>query len=389
MCKDVIVVYKRWLRQYLGLFILGVLLIAAYRLFDNFMAIGKIILELKDILLPFIIGAVLAYFLGIPAVGLERFILKKSSENSKWRKNARAISVLITFVLFLFIVTAVLCFGIPVISDNVGDFIDRAPVYLRQVNGFFRNLKIKYGVPNYYSLVETKVLEYLTNMSTLSNLDVFELVGQGINVVSTALSVLMAVVVCPYLMIERTNLLRIFDNVMLTMISLRDLRLVHRAAQKIHTIFANFIYGKAVDSLIIGIIAYVGFMALDLRFAILFAMVVGVTNMIPYFGPFFGGVPVALIAVLTDGLLPGIWTGVFIFALQQFDGLILGPYILGDAVGVSALWIIFAVTFFGGTMGFIGMVIGVPLIATIRMFYKYFIRIGELRGIIQKYKLLD
>ena len=79
MCKDVIVVYKRWLRQYLGLFILGVLLIAAYRLFDNFMAIGKIILELKDILLPFIIGAVLAYFLGIPAVGLERFILKKSS----------------------------------------------------------------------------------------------------------------------------------------------------------------------------------------------------------------------------------------------------------------------------------------------------------------------
>lgn len=379
--------YKRWIRQYSGLLILGLLLIAGYRLFDNIIAVGNMIMGLTDILFPFIIGGVLAYFLGIPAVALEEK-LKKQERYPFLKKKARIVSILFVFFVFIIAIIAVLGFVVPMISDNITELIDRSPIYLRQLKTFFKNLRIEYGVPNLYSLMDTKISEYINNFMSVGNLDILELVGQGIGVVSTILSIFMAIVVCPYLIYERSSLLSIFDHLMLTMISERDLRFIHRSALKIHHIFADFIYGKALDSLIIGIIAYVGFWLMGVQYAFLLAVVIGVTNMIPYFGPFFGGVPVTLVVVLTDGFGAGIWTGLFIFALQQFDGLLLGPYILGESVGVSALWIIFAVTFFGGTMGFVGMVIGVPLIATIRLFYHQAIRYHELKEIIRKHKLM-
>lgn len=380
--------YKKWIRQYGGLFILGILLIATYRFFDNFMAIGNIVVDLADILFPFIIGAILAYFLGIPAVALEKVFLKQKKYPAL-KKRARIASILIVFFFALIIFIAVIRFVVPMISQNIYEFIEKSPFYLRQIKSFFRNLKFEYGIPNLYSLIDTKVSEYIGSFMSFSNLDIIKLLDQGMDFVSSVLSIFMAIVVCPYLIYERTSLLSIFDHLMLTVISPRDLRFIHRSAWKIHHIFADFIYGKAIDSLIIGILAYFGFLFLDLRYALLLAIVIGFTNMIPYFGPFFGGVPVTLIAVLTDGMVPAIWTGLFIFVLQQFDGLILGPYILGESVGVSALWIIFAVTFFGGTMGFAGMIVGVPLIATIRIFYHRMIRYQELKEIIRKHKLLE
>ena len=119
--------------------------------------------------------------------------------------------------------------------------------------------------------------------------------------------------------------------------------------------------------MIIGIIAYIGFSLLNLKFAFMLALIIMVTNMIPYFGPFIGGIPVVIITLIVMNPITAIWVALFIFALQQFDGLILGPAILGDSVGISPFWIIFAITLFGGLFGFLGMFLGVPLIAVIRM----------------------
>lgn len=380
--------YKKWIRQYSGLFILGLLLIATYRLFDNIIAVGNWVVSIADILLPFIVGAVLAYILYIPANALEKKLLKQK-ENTILSKNARLFSTLITFFAFLAICIIIVMVIFPMVGENVMDFIDRSPLYMRQVQAILRDMEKTLGIPKLYDTINGKAMTYLDSFMNIKNIDIMELVGHGVDLVSSLLSVLMAIVVCPYLIYERASLLSIFDNLMLMMISPRDLRFVHRYATKAHEIFANFIFGKAIDSLIIGVLAYMGFWLLDIKFATLCAIVIGVTNMIPYFGPFIGGVPVALVTVITTGLVPGIWTGVFIFALQQFDGLILGPYILGESVGVSALWIIFAITFFGGTLGFVGMVIGVPLIATIRVFYHDIIRYRELKTIIRKHKILE
>ena len=138
-------------------------------------------------------------------------------------------------------------------------------------------------------------------------------------------------------------------------------------AERIHHIFNDFIVGKAIDSLIIGILALIGMNIIKAPYPLILALVIGVTNMIPYFGPFIGAIPAILITLLIDPPR-AIAVGIFILILQQFDGNILGPKILGDSVDLSPLWIILAVMIGGAVMGPLGMFIGVPIFATVKVF---------------------
>ena len=188
------------------------------------------------------------------------------------------------------------------------------------------------------------------------------------------LTLLLGLIFCPYILIEADKLANIFDRFMLSFIKKDNLDLIHEYAFKSHNIFGKFIYGKFVDSVIIGLIALIGFGLMGLPFFPLLAFVVFITNMIPYFGPFIGGIPVVFIVLLIEGFMPALTSAIFIFALQQFDGLILGPRILGDSVGISPFWIICSITVFGSLFGFIGMFLGVPLICIIRMFFNDFLK---------------
>ena len=126
----------------------------------------------------------------------------------------------------------------------------------------------------------------------------------------------------------------------------------------------RFILGKMLDSFIIGVICYVGMLVLGLSYPLLLSVIVGVTNMIPVFGPFIGAIPGALILLLVDPL-QALWFILFIILLQQFDGNFLGPRILGDSMGLPSLWIMFAIVVGGGYFGVVGMFLGVPIFAVI------------------------
>ncbi|MCX4266964.1 MAG: AI-2E family transporter, partial [Firmicutes bacterium] len=134
-------------------------------------------------------------------------------------------------------------------------------------------------------------------------------------------------------------------------------------------IFSGFLSGKILDSLIIGIICFIGMKIMHLEYAMLISLIIGVTNVIPFFGPFIGAIPSILLLLLVDTHSALIFA-VFVLLLQQFDGNILGPKILGDATGLTAFWVIFAVIVMGGMLGIVGMFIGVPIFATIYMIIK-------------------
>ena len=144
---------------------------------------------------------------------------------------------------------------------------------------------------------------------------------------------------------------------------------VLRTLKDCHNIFSGFIIGKSIDSLIIGLLAFVAMTILKLPYTVLISVIIGVTNMIPYFGPFIGGFPAVLVALMTGDLFHALAVLVFVFALQQFDGLFLGPKILGDVVGISPFWVLLSITVFGHFFGFIGMFLGVPMICVIRMLF--------------------
>lgn len=147
-------------------------------------------------------------------------------------------------------------------------------------------------------------------------------------------------------------------------LSTRRANIVLDNARFTHRVFGGFINGKLLDSLIIGILCFVGMTALRMPYAMLISVVVGVTNIIPFFGPFIGAIPSGLLILLIDPL-KALYFVLFILALQQFDGNILGPKILGDSTGLSSFWVIVCILLAGGLFGFVGMVVGVPLFAVL------------------------
>ena len=128
--------------------------------------------------------------------------------------------------------------------------------------------------------------------------------------------------------------------------------------------FGGFIEGKIVDSLIIGILCYIGCWVFKFPNPLLISAIIGVTNVIPFFGPFLGAIP-AMLLILMESPIQALWFGLFVLALQQLDGNIIGPMILGDATGVSSFWVLFSILLFGGLWGIVGMVVAVPLFAVL------------------------
>ncbi|MGN1059198.1 MAG: AI-2E family transporter, partial [Clostridia bacterium] len=189
---------------------------------------------------------------------------------------------------------------------------------------------------------------------------------------------IMGIVVCAYTLLERDSLFKLVRVVCGLFMKESTMDTAGQYIHRISAIFYQFFFGKMVDSLIIGILAIIGFSLLRVPYAALLGIIVMVFNMIPYFGPIIGAVPAVLITLLVKDVYLAIWTALFILVLQQFDGIWLGPKILGGSVGVSPFWVIFAIVVFGGLFGIWGMIFGVPIIAAIQMLAGDYLDDGKL-----------
>lgn len=350
------------MKRFLDIFLLAVAIIIFYKTFDSLHIFYDIIKMILGILTPFIVGGTLAYFLYPICKMIEQ---RLENVNNPWVVQRKmSLSVFITYFSFLILLIILFAYLIPLTITNVVEFANKSGEYFNQFEEIVMNT---FKDPKVASWVNSFLDNFQQSNEKILNFNLFQYAQGAINTASTLLSWLMGIVICPYVLFERRNLMRIFDQVAGIFIDEQKIKQIHYYVKKIHIIFSNFIYGKAIDSLIIGVIAYIGFTLLKLKFSFLLALIIMVTNMIPYFGPFIGGIPVVIITLVVMDPITAIWVAIFIFVLQQFDGLILGPAILGDSVGISPFWIIFAITLFGGLFGFVGMFIGVPLIAVIRM----------------------
>ena len=177
-------------------------------------------------------------------------------------------------------------------------------------------------------------------------------------------NLLIGVIVSVYLLATKETFASLGCKLSYAFLNRDHAALLIRGFRTTNRIFSGFVRGKLLDSLIIGILCFVGMTALRMPYAMLISVVVGVTNIIPFFGPFIGAIPSGLLILLIDPL-KALYFVLFILALQQFDGNILGPKILGDSTGLSSFWVMFAILLAGGLFGFVGMVVGVPLFAVL------------------------
>ncbi len=347
-------------KNYINILFIGIALILFYKSFEY-----NVFATIFDVLTPLIIGAVMAYFLQPLVSFVDSFLIRKIHT-----RNLRLnylLAVFAVFILIIVLISLTMSYVVPAIVNSVINFTTNINDYVASLEKIILDLTNDPGMVDlglYYldQVVNTMAVFSSSNIAGVANI--------ALSTSSTIFTTILGIILIPYFLIEKDKLKSIGLRLLGLFLKQEQADVITGYLHKSHVIFGRFIYGKFIDSLIIGVITLILFMVLDIPFATLMALIVGVTNMIPYFGPFIGGIPVVIVTLMVDGLVPGVIATLAVLAIQQFDGLILGPKILGDTVGVSPFWVIASITFFGGLWGFVGMFLAVPLISIIQMLFR-------------------
>ncbi len=279
----------------------------------------------------------------------------------------RSFSILLIYCLLLSIITITITIVSPRIAKSIDNLSDDIPTYIYSTQSWVNENIVKSKLLEYSApYIKTNINRILEETLSFLNLTSANLVTKAINITSNLFSAILGLVVSIYLLKDKERFIIGIKKILYALVGQNKANNIINFGNLSNKIFSQYIIGKAIDSLIIGMLCFVGLLLLKMRYALLIGIIIGITNMIPYFGPFIGAVPAILITLIYSPI-NALWVGIFIFLLQQFDGLYLGPKILGDKVGLGPIWIILAVIIGGGTFGVIGMFIGVPVMAIIKI----------------------
>lgn len=362
-----------WNRKYNTIAVYAFLVIAAAILFVTFLVnLGNIFSFLGNLVgltTPFILGFSIAYVLNPVMMFFEKRlfegILRKHPLSSKAN---RVLSLLLAIILVLVFITLFGFILIPQIGSSLANLARNMNGYVSSATKVLEDWgntlsSVFGGSGDMFGLADG--LERIMDIAakTLTE-QIPNIVNYTKNFTSGVINVLVGFIVSVYLLASKE---RFFAQLKKILYAIFPKRFVETSVAAVHAAndtFSGFLYGKLLDSFIIGVMCYVGMLILRLPFPELISVVVGVTNVIPYFGPFLGAIPGILLIFIVDPI-KSLWFAIFILALQQFDGNILGPRILGETTGLSAFWVIFAITVGGGLFGVLGMLLGVPLFSLI------------------------
>ncbi len=339
-----------------------------YFALKNWSATVSTVNSLMGMLRPFIVGFVMAYLLNAPLVFFEKKLLGFVDKGKPRPLLKRVLAVVLTWIAAAAVLVFFFWSVIPQVAASVEMLVRNIPGYLKAMAVFIQ------GAADYLQLDMTKVREIMNNWLSVEGLlgqvagymnDAIPFVYNiGMQVGGGILDVFVGIIISVYLLCSKETLIAQVKKVMYALFRKPRVDRLIVVARESHRVFSGFISGKLLDSLIIGIMCFIGMSILRMDYALLISFVVGVTNVIPFFGPFFGAIPSCLILLIVDPW-QALWFAIFVLALQQFDGNILGPKILGDSTGLPALWVMFAILVGGGLFGVVGMFIGVPTFAVI------------------------
>ncbi len=328
----------------------------------------------------FFIGGVLAYLLKGPCNFLDEQLEKVIPK--KHKKIITPLSVVIVMILTLLIIYGLFASVLPQTIESIATIVNSIPSSVTRLTKWINNLNIADPtIQKYLTQTITAISQSLDGWFSNDIMTYFSnLVGGLSSTVNSILSLLknvfIGLIVCVYILLERKKFSRQGKAVLNAVFSPRVSDKIMDELKFIDNIFVGFFGGKIIDSAIIGVITYIFCLILSftngLQNSLLIALIIGITNIIPYFGPFIGAVPTALM-VLMDSKTNCIIFVIFIIILQQIDGNILGPRILSQSVGISGFWVLFSIMLFSYIFGFIGFLIGVPIFAVIYDLVKRFV----------------
>lgn len=358
---------KLFPKEYLGLALLVFCGLILYFLLNNYTVVLSRIGWFLSIFKPFIWGFVIAYFVNF----FVRYFERKPLRKIKNPKRQRVFSMIIAYILAIVIVTLCIAIIVPQTLNSLSTLFDNTPAYIRNFIQWETAITANYswakdlsdGIASTLIDVANKLPTYLTDYILPYTVDITARITGAI------INIFVAVVVSIYFLGSKERFFAQIKKLLYAHMKKEKVdRLINLTALTNDT-FSNFISGKLIDSLIIGILAFIGLSVFKFPYAILLAVIIGITNIIPFFGPFLGAIPSFIIILIVDPT-KAFWFLLFILILQQLDGNVIGPKILGYSIGISAIWIVFSIVVGNKLLGFIGMVIGVPAFAVFYTLFK-------------------
>lgn len=382
---------KPYLAMGLTAFIVIVACISVFFLIYRYTGLTELWNKLLGILQPITIGLIIAYLVN-PIVKFEEKyllpLLKKKIKNPKRaEKLSRGASILGALVFVGLIIGVLLQMVIPelyrsiekMIVDlpkQVNSFMDWAESYIDEDSKLAKYLEqgLQQGIAFFEDWAKTEFLPQTKNIIT-------SLTTGVISVVKVLFNVVIGIIISVYVLMGKETFVGQAKKLVYAVFPAKQANVIVHTVHKSNKIFGGFISGKILDSLIIGIICFIGLSILKMPYTLLVSVIVGVTNIIPFFGPYLGAVPSAILIALSSPLY-GLYFVIFILVLQQIDGNIIGPKILGDSTGLTSFWVVFAILAGGGLFGVPGMIMGVPVFAVI-----YYIIRNMINHVLERKKL--
>lgn len=358
---------KRKLTKWLYWFLFAVAVIFVYKTLDNFSAIGAWLKGLLEVLMPFIIGILIAYILYIPSKKVESFY-RKFKRPRFISKKARPLAVFTVYLIALILIIIAFRFLIPAVANAVVDFVNNFQGYYSTM------MKAIAELPEDSVFKSEEVLNIVNEIKNIDfkqfiNMEkIAEYAKGAIDVASKVFDFFVALVVSVYVLLQRRDILNFFKDLSRAMFNESTYKSLGRYFDRTNEIFFNFIAGQVLDGFVVGIITSIAMSIMGVKYAVPLGFMIGLFNLIPYFGAIIAVVIAALITFLTGGLTQAILMVVVVTILQQLDANIINPKIIGNSLEISPLLVIFAVTVGGAYMGVWGMFLAVPIIAVIKLF---------------------
>jgi len=356
---------KNNITKWMYWFLFAISVIAVYKLLDNFAIITQTIGEFINVIAPFLGGLLIAYILYIPASRIERGLIK--SKNKLIKNNARKLGAFIAYIIAILAIIVIINLILPTVISSIVELVNN-------FQGYYQTLLDEISRLPENSIWKSEqvrsILDSLqkVDISKIINIDTIMQYAKGaLSLVTGIVDVFVTIVVSVYALLERGKILRFVKGLTSAIFNEEVCQKMGKYFNDSNKIFYKFLSSQIIDAILVGILATIVMSILNVRYAVLLGFMIGLFNIIPYFGAIVAVAIAILITLITGGISQAIWMAISVIVLQQIDANIINPKIVGNSLEISPLLIIFSVTVGGAYFGVLGMFLAVPVAAVLKI----------------------
>ena len=381
MKKEKVLGTKRWIYWVS----IGVVLILIYKLLDNFTGIGDWVGNLFSVLAPFIEGILIAYILYTPCKKIENILIKR--KNKFIKKRARGISILVTYLIVFALIIWFMNVIIPTLVNSISDLIKNVQTYYNSVISDSPNYAI---TPFIQDNILKPVVEWIQNVDFESffTIDrIKEYLSSAMGIIKGIVNIFIAVICSVYILAQRTRIVGFLNRLAKAMLTKKGYERFNRYFTNGNAIFFRYLSSQMLDGIVVAVITSIAMTIMGVKYSVLLGTLIGISNLIPYFGAIFGVAIAIIITILTGGWEQALIMAIVVIILQQIDANLINPRITSSSLKVSPLLIMFAVTVGGAYFGVLGMFLSAPIFTLIKVIVDDFVNERNKEKDLKKVKL--